>query len=226
VSAGAAIDDDRPLLVIGNYNYSSWSLRAWFFLARSGVDFETLRLPLDTDEFRQRIGDYSPSRRVPVLLHGSRRIWDSLAICEYAAEHWPGLRGWPDETDARCFARSVSHEMHAGFEALRAELPLNCRARGRRVEIGVAARRDIDRVLGIWLEARGNYGGGGPWLCGRFGIVDAMYAPVALRFLTYGVPVSGAAAEWVETVAADAEMARWLAAAATEVEIVAADERG
>jgi glutathione S-transferase len=226
VSPDPGIDGDTPLLVIGNYNYSSWSLRAWFFLARSGVDFETLRLPLDTDEFRRRIRDYSPSGRVPVLLHGGRRIWDSLSICEYAVERWPGVQGWPEQSDARAFARSASCEMHAGFAALRAELPLNCRARGRRIETGTAARRDIDRVLGIWREARSEHGGGGPWLCGRFGIVDAMYAPVALRFLTYGIPVTGAAAEWAETVTGDAHMARWLAAASGETEIIAGEERG
>ncbi len=213
-------------LVIGNRNYSSWSLRAWFFLARSGVRFTTLRLPLDTDEFRRRIGDYSPSRRVPVLLDGERRIWDSLAICEYAAERFAGVRAWPDDVSARAFARSISCEMHAGFAALRSELPLNCRALDRRVTPGEAASRDIDRVLEIWREARTKYGHAGPWLCGEFGIADAMYAPVALRFRTYGVPVAGPAAAWLDTVVTDPAMTRWLGAAAAEPEVIAAEERG
>jgi glutathione S-transferase len=217
---------DAATLVIGNRNYSSWSLRAWFFLARSGVRFTTLRLPLDTVEFRRRIGDFSPSRRVPVLLDGERRIWDSLAICEYAAERFAGVRAWPDDVSARAFARSISCEMHAGFAALRGELPLNCRALGRRVTPSDAARRDIDRVLEIWLEARTRYGHAGPWLCGEFGIADAMYAPVALRFRTYGVPVAGAPAEWLDTVVADPVMLRWLEAAAGEPEVIAAEERG
>jgi glutathione S-transferase len=213
-------------LVIGNRNYSSWSLRAWFFLARSGVPFTTLRLPLDTDEFRTRIGAYSPSGRVPVLIDGERRVWDSLAICEYAAERWPGVSAWPDREPARAFARSISCEMHAGFAALRAELPLNCRALGRRVTPGAAARGDIQRVLGIWREAREKYGQSGPWLFGEFGIADAMYAPVALRFRTYGVPLADSAAEWADTVVGDPTMKQWLDAASAEPEAIAAEERG
>lgn len=215
-----------PLLVIGNRNYSSWSLRAWFFLARSGVPCETLRLPLDTPEFRRRIGDFSPSGRVPVLIDGECRVWDSLAICEYAAERWPGADGWPPTPAARACARSISCEMHAGFAALRAELPFNCRARGRRVTPGPAARRDIERVLAIWRDARRRFGGGGPWLFGEFGIADAMYAPVALRFLTYGVAVDDACAAWMATVTGDPMMTDWLAAAAAEPETIAAEERG
>lgn len=217
---------DGLTLVVGNRNYSSWSLRAWLFLAHAGLPFETLRLPLDTEEFRRRIGDYSPSRRVPVLLDGGRRIWDSLAICEYVAERAPRVRAWPPDEAARALARSVSCEMHAGFAALRAELPLNCRARGRQVEPGPEAWRDIERVTAIWTEARTDYGSGGRWLFGEFGIADAMYAPVALRFLTYGIPLPDAAAAWVDTVATDPAMQDWLAGAAAEPEIIEQEERG
>ncbi len=217
---------DGLTLVVGNRNYSSWSLRAWLFLAHAGLPFETLRLPLDTEEFRRRIGDYSPSRRVPVLLDGGRRIWDSLAICEYVAERAPRVRAWPQDEAARALARSVSCEMHAGFAALRAELPLNCRPRGRRVEPGPEAWRDIERVTEIWTEARTGYGANGPWLFGEFGIADAMYAPVALRFLTYGIPLAEEAAAWVDTVATDPAMQDWLAEAAAEPETIEREERG
>ena len=226
MSGDAGAGGTTPTLVIGNRNYSSWSLRAWLFLAHHGVPFETLRLPLDTAEFRRRIGAYSPSRRVPVLVDGPRRVWDSLAICEYAAERWPGVRAWPDDPDARSFARSISCEMHSGFAALRAELPFNCRASGRRIAPGPASQTDIERVLTIWDEARRRHGQGGPWLCGAFGIADAMYAPVALRFLTYGSPGAAPAAEWVQTLTDDPPVQRGLAAAAAEPEVIAAEERG
>lgn len=213
-------------LVIGNRNYSSWSLRAWFFLAHHGVEFATLRLALDTPEFRDRIGDYSPSRTVPVLLHGRRRIWDSLAICEYAAEIIPSVRAWPEDPRARALARSASCEMHAGFAALRAELPVNCRARDRRVEPSPAARRDIERVIEIWEGARRHRGRDGPWLFGAFSIADAMFAPVALRYLTYGVALDGEAGSWVETLMADPAMQAWITAAALEPEVIEHEERG
>ena len=216
----------RLTLVIGNRNYSSWSLRAWLFMAHAGVDFETLRLPLDTPEFQRRIGDYSPSRTVPVLLDGHRRVWDSLAICEYVAERFGGVDAWPSDEGARALARSISCEMHAGFAALRAELPMNCRARGRRVEAGAAATRDIARVVSIWEEARTAHGATGPWLFGHFSIADAMYAPVALRFATYGTPLTGAAADYAATVLADGAVSEWLEEAAVEQETIEREERG
>jgi glutathione S-transferase len=216
----------RLTLVIGNRNYSSWSLRAWLFLAHAGIDFETLRLPLDTPAFQRRIGDYSPARTVPVLLDGRRRVWDSLAICEYAAERFGGVDAWPADQEARALARSISCEMHAGFAALRAELPLNCRARDRRVEPSAAAARDIARVVSIWDEARAAHGAAGPWLFGRFGIADAMYAPVALRFATSGTALAGAAADYAATVLADGAVGEWLEQAAAEPETIAREERG
>lgn len=190
----------RPLLVIGNRNYSSWSLRAWFFLRQTGVEFETLRLPLDTPEFEQRIGDCSPTRRVPVFIHGSLRIWDSLAICEYACE------------------------MHAGFAALRSELPMNCRARKRRVAVSAQTSDDIRRIVSIWQDSLAV--SGGPWLYGDFSIVDAMYAPVACRFLTYEVPVRGRAGDWQAHLFRQAAMTEWLSDANGETEVIEAEEVG
>lgn len=220
-------NDSRPLtLVIGNRNYSTWSLRAWLFLAVHEVDFKTLRLPLDTEEFARRIGDYSPSRTVPVLLDGERRIWDSLAICEYAAESLPGIQAWPEAADARAWARSVCCEMHAGFVALRREMPMNCRARGRHVTPCEATRRDIARILEIWTEARAAHAADGPWLFGQFTIADAMFAPVAMRFLTYSVAIPAAAEAWVQTLLAHPAMVDWLNAAAAEPEVIPGDERG
>ncbi len=219
-----AEDTGRPLLVIGNRNYSSWSLRAWLFLASTGIPFDTLRLPLDTDEFRRRIGDYSPSGRVPVLLHGPVRVWDSLAICEYIAETFDLARAWPVSPDTRAMARSIACEMHAGFPDLRRELPMNCRARDRHVDTSAMTRSDIRRVIEIWEQALS--ASGGPWLFREFGIADAMYAPVVLRFASYGIVVPPASAGFMDTMMAMPPMLDWLQQASAESEVVAADEVG
>lgn len=219
----AAADPDQPLLIIGNRNYSSWSLRAWLFATHAGVPFDTLRLPLDTPEFRQRIGNYSPSGRVPALIHGALHVWDSLAICEYLAEAFSIANAWPGDVTARARARSFACEMHAGFPDLRRELPMNCRARDRRLVPSPAVQHDIDRIIAIWESQLGREG---PWLFGEFGIVDAMFAPVGLRFLTYGVAVPTASAAWIEALVALPAMAEWLREARAESEVLAAGEAG
>lgn len=215
---------DRPLLVIGNRNYSSWSLRAWLFLRQAGVDFETLRLPLDTPEFEDRIGDFSPTRRVPILIHGALRIWDSLAICEYAGEAFAGVQSWPDTLSDRATARAVACEMHAGFAALRSELPMNCRARKRHVAASVRAGHDIRRIVSIWQDCLAKYGG--PWLFGDFSVVDAMYAPVACRFLTYDVRLPDRSRSWQDHLFRQAAMTEWLSGAKGEAEVIEAEEAG
>lgn len=212
-------------LVIGNRNYSSWSLRAWLFLRASGIAFTEVRIPLDEPGTRAAIARYSPAGRVPVLVDGDHHIWESLAICEHAAERC-GVDGWPAEPAARAVARAVAHEMHAGFAALRTEMPMNLRARGRRVTPSAAASADIQRVLAIWTTARERFGSSGGGLFGRFGIADAMYAPVAMRFLTYGVDLPATAAAWVSWLQALPAMAEWQAAALQETEVIAADEAG
>src|SRR5262245_30589737 len=177
-------------LVIGNKNYSSWSLRPWLLLKHAGVPFAEVRIPLHTRETHERIAHYSPSGRVPVLLDGTVRVWESLAICEYIAERFPEARGWPTDQHARAIARSVAAEMHAGFSALRAELPMNCRAKRAGVVPASAAQADIERVISIWHTCRETFGQDGPWLFGTFTVADAMFVPVALRFETYGVGLS------------------------------------
>ncbi len=214
----------RPTLVIGNRNYSSWSLRAWFFLKYHGIDFETLRLPLDTPGFAEHIANYSPTGKVPVLLHDGQTVWDSLAICEYAAESLAGISGWPESRDAQAFARSIACEIHAGFDDLRRELPLNCRATGRTVSVGAGARHDIERVLSIWTEGRTRFGHQGSWLCGEFSIADAMYAPVALRFRTYGVNLPRPASDWVAEVTGHPAIVEWTEASTKEVEVIESEE--
>jgi glutathione S-transferase len=210
-------------LVIGNKNYSSWSLRPWLLLRHAGVAFEEVRLPLDTPEFHERIGDWSPTGRVPVLHDHGLVVWDSLAICEYANERWLRGNGWPADPGRRAVARSVAAQMHSGFPALRAQLPMNCRREPRQPHWDAAAQRDIDQVLALWGELRAA-AEGGDFLFGGFGIVDAMFAPVCVRLRGYGVPVTGAAAEYVEAVYQLPAMAEWLMAGRGETERVVHDE--
>ena len=212
-------------LVIGNKAYSSWSLRPWLLLAQSGVDFEEVRIPLYRDDSPASLARWSPSGKVPVLIDGALTIWESLAIVEYLAERFAERCGWPRDPAARAVARAVSAEMHAGFAALRSQMVFNCRAR-RRVTIDDAAAADIARVQALWRECRSRFGAGGPWLFGAFSPADAMFAPVALRFATYGPPLDDVARDYVATVEAHPAVQRWIAAARGETEVIPGNELG
>jgi glutathione S-transferase len=212
-------------LVIGNKNYSSWSLRPWLLLRHLALEFTELRLPLDTTEFRTRIGALSPSARVPALITDELTVWDSLAICEYAAER--AGRGWPTAPAARAVARAVSAEMHSGFAALRAAWPMNVRAAGRRVVANAAATADLARIDTLWRDCRRRFGQGGPWLFGDYSVADAMYGPVACRFRSYGVNgLTAESAQYLATALADPWLADWSAAAAAEAEVIPREEVG
>ena len=214
----------RPILVIGNKNYSSWSLRPWLLLRHHGVDFEEVRLPLDTPEFARGIAAWSATRTVPAMRHGDLAIWDSLAICEYANEAFLDGAGWPRELDVRALARAACAEMHSGFVALRTRMPMNCRRRMQGLALSAEVRRDIERVLAVWRNCRTRHGAAGPFLFGTFSIVDAMYAPVALRFRTYGIEVDDNARTWMAALLGIPAMQEWLQAAAAEPESLAATE--
>lgn len=216
----------RTLLVIGNKNYSSWSLRAWLVLRKSGAAFDERRLSMDTDEFHDEIADLSPTRRVPVLWHNAQCIWDSLAIAEYVNEQFADGSLWPGEARQRGLARAVSAEMHAGFSALRQQMPMNCRAHNRSVDIDRALEADIGRVLSIWTECRQARSESGDWLFGRFSIADAMFAPVVIRFHGYRVDLPPPAREYVDAVLRDADVAQWIREGAAESEVIAAEEVG
>jgi glutathione S-transferase len=213
-------------LVIGNKTYSSWSLRPWLLLRQGGVPFDEVRVPLYAADSRARILEHSPAGKVPVLLDGSVRVWDSLAICEYAAERFPDRCGWPADAAARAVARSVAAEMHAGFVSLRAELPMNCRARRVGVEPSAAARADVERVVALLEACRAQFGASGPFLFGAFSPADAFFAPVALRFATYGVALPPAAASWSEAVRGLPAVEAWIADARREAEVLDRFERG
>jgi glutathione S-transferase len=207
-------------LVIGNKNYSSWSLRAWLTLKQAGVDFAEVRIPLGTPGTSSKILQYSPSGRVPALRHGSLTIWESIAICEYIAEQVPDRHLLPEDMKARAIARSVSAEMHAGFVALRQHMPMDCRGRypGQGRQPGVQA--NIDRITMLWRNCRSQFGIGGDFLFGHFTLADAMYAPVVSRFVTYGVQLDPLAQAYADAVWALPPMQEWLTAAAAEPEVI------
>ncbi len=202
-------------LIIGNYNYSAWSLCAWSFLRKSGLAFDTVRLRIDTPTFKDEVARYGPGGAVPVLRHGNLTIWDSLAICEYVAELTG--RGWPAERSARAVARSVCAEVHAGFINLRTEWPMNARARNRRTAITPGLEADVERIEEIWMDCRRRFGAvGGPWLFGEYTIADAMYAPVVLRFNTYGAQLSDVARWYMAHALADSTVQEWVREAQEE----------
>ena len=211
-------------LVIGNKNYSSWSMRPWVLLRGAGIAFEEIQLKFDRDTRVVGIEPYSPTRKVPVLLVDGEPVWDSLAICETLAELYPEKSLWPAASDARRFARSICAEMHSGFQALRSAMPLNIRGRHPGKGMNPQVRKDVDRIVSIWQSCRERFGAGGAMLFGRFGIADAFYAPVATRFRTYEVTLPSAAQAYAEALQVLPAVKEWTEAACREKELVAADE--
>jgi glutathione S-transferase len=202
-------------LYIGNKNYSTWSLRAWVLMRAAGIPFREQRLLLDQIDTTARIRTHSPSSKVPCLHDGTVVVWDSMAIAEYLAERHPGL--WPADSEARAWARSAAAEMHAGFSHLRNEFGMNLRLHDPRVA-SPAVAAEIERIKEIWGEGRQRFGGGGNFLCGAFGIVDAFYCPVAFRFQSYAVALAGACAAYQAQLIALPAMREWMAAALLEKE--------
>jgi glutathione S-transferase len=207
-------------LVIGNKNYSSWSLRPWVLMKQLHVEFEELFVRLDTPDFKDELASHGPTGRVPVLKDGDLAIWDSLAICEYLDE-LASRRGWPHDTKARAVARAVSAEMHSGFTNLRTEWPMNARARNRGTPMTPGLISDIERIDEMWNDCRRRFGAAGPWLFGGYSIADAMFAPVVLRFNTYssrsyGAQLSETARWYIATAMENAALQEWIAAAQKE----------
>jgi len=206
------------ILVIGNRNYSSWSLRPWLFMKQNAIAFEEVRVPLYQAGSKQRLLKYSPSGKVPVLIEGETCVWDSLAILEYLAEAHPLALGWPADPVARATARSVCAEMHSSFPALRQSLSMNVRKvfapRTWPAEVG----EEIGRIQSLWQSCRERHGTGGPFLFGRFSAADAMYAPVVWRFTGYSVPLAPAARAYCDAMLALPPMQEWRAAARAEAE--------
>ena len=217
-------------LLIGNKNYSSWSMRPWVLMRQLGIHFEEVMLRLDFAEhsaFRREVARFSPAGRVPVLLDDDFSVWDTLAIIEYLHDKFPGRGIWPEDIRHRARARSLAAEMHAGFAALRNHCPMNIELRAP--EIGArlwdehaALRNDALRIEVMWAEALA--ASGGPFLFGDFGAVDAMYAPVCMRLLSYGLPMPATTRLYVEHMRTAPGVAAWIADALEEKDFIAEDE--
>ena len=215
------------VLVIGDKNFSSWSLRPWLALKQGGIAFDEVCVRLRQPESKAAILKHSPAGKVPILKAGDLVIWDSLAILEFLAEQHPDSRLWPADADARAEARAVSAEMHAGFPAVRNDMSMDLLARLPAPPYSDALRAEIARIVEIWTGARARYGSGGPFLFGAFCNADAMFAPVATRFRTYGVDLSafgddGSAQAYAETLLALPAMAAWTDGAEAEMKARAA----
>ncbi len=209
-------------LVIGNKNYSSWSLRPWLAMKQAGVRFDEIRIPLQQADTTKQILHYSPTARVPCLIDGSLTVWDSVAICEYVNEQYAGGSLWPPDTATRARARSATAEMHSGFASLRTHMTMDIRGRypdrGARAKERPDVAADIARIHALWDQCLG--ASGGPFLFGDFCVADAFYAPVVTRFRTYAVPLSSRLSAYSEAVFALPAMQEWVADATTEVEII------
>ena len=204
-------------LVIGNKNYSSWSMRPWMMLKAAGIPFEEVVIPLYTgDADKQRILKYSPAGKVPILIDGAISVWDSLAIIEYLAERFPDKAIWPREAASRALARSISAEMHSGFMPLRNECSMNIHRKPVKKQLSADALANVTRISEIWTQCRDSHASAGPFLFGAFTGADAMYAPVIHRFATYGVELTGAAADYMRTMQASAPFCEWTEAALRE----------
>ena len=208
-------------LVIGNKNYSSWSMRPWLALRANRVPFEEVFIPLYTGEAdKNRILGFTSSGKVPVLVDGDVTIWDSLAIIEYAAERFAETRLWPEDRASRAHARSISAEMHSGFAALRNECGMNLHRPVGAIALSAAASADIARVQQIWIECRARHGKYGPFLFGAFGGADAMFAPVVHRFRTYAIEVAPEVREYMAAMMALPAFDEWTRAALAETLVI------
>ncbi|MGB0713325.1 MAG: glutathione S-transferase family protein [Gammaproteobacteria bacterium] len=211
-------------LVIGNKNYSSWSLRPWIWLRMADIPFEEIRVPLFTAQTNESLEPYFSNHKVPVLIDGTFKVWDTLSILEYLAERYPYAPGWPEDMEARATARALSAEMHSSFFALRGALHMNCRRRFAGFPLTAEVRADVARIEALWAHARERFGADGPWLFGQFSIADAMFAPVAFRFDGYDVALGDPAREYVSHFLAQPQMQAWRAAGRAESEVLAEEE--
>ncbi len=211
-------------LIIGNKNYSSWSLRPWFFMKQMGLPFVEHRVALYEAESDSKLEAYFSNYKVPVLQNDALIVWDSLAIMEYLSDTHLDNRGWPQASEIRAVARSISAEMHSSFTALRSALPMNCRKQFQNFDLTTDVQKDIRRIEQIWRYCRQRYSQAGGWLFGDFSIADAMFAPVVLRFQGYGVPLDAVAKEYMQWVMTNTHLQDWVEAGRCETEVIAEDE--
>jgi glutathione S-transferase len=210
-------------LVIGNKNYSSWSMRPWLAMRANDIPFEEIFIPLYTDNKadKDRILSFSPAGKVPTLIDGDVTVWDSLAILEYLAERFPDKKLWPEDRAQRAHARAISAEMHSGFLPLRSECGMNLHRPIGAIALSADARANVARIEEIWLDCRERYGRRGPYLFGAFTAADAMFAPVVHRFRTYAIEVAPQAKAYMETMMALPAFAEWTQAGLAETLVIA-----
>jgi glutathione S-transferase len=211
-------------LIIGNKNYSSWSFRPWLAMKVAGIAFEETLISLEASDFKSRVTALGGAGRVPTLIDGDTCVWESLAILEYLAEKFPAAALWPRDPSARAHARAIASEMHAGFGALRRQLPMNIRRPVIPRALDTDAAGDVARIDAIWSESRSRFGASGPFLYGAFGAADAMYAPVVWRFRTYAVEVSATAQAYMSALMALPAWIEWRVAARLEPWVLPHDE--
>lgn len=211
-------------LIIGNKNYSSWSLRPWLAMKVAGIAFAETLISLDAPDFKARVTALGGAGKVPLLIDGDMRIWESLSILEFLAEKFPASGLWPAREEARAHARSVAAEMHSGFQPLRRHLPMNVRRPVKPRALDEGAAKDVARIDALWTECRGKFGADGAFLYGKFCAADAMYAPVVWRFHTYAVEVSGAARAYMDAVLSLPASVEWRDAARREPWVLSHDE--
>jgi glutathione S-transferase len=209
-------------LVIGNKNYSSWSMRPWLAMRANDIAFEEVFIPLYTGEVdKARILSFARSGKVPILIDGDVTVWDSFAIIEYLAERFPAAKLWPDDRAARAHARSISAEMHSGFGALRSECGMNLHRPVGAIKLSADARTDIARIKQIWTESRTRHGKSGPFLFGGFGGADAMFAPVVHRFRTYAIEVEPLVKDYMDNMMSLPAFQEWTKAGLAETLVIA-----
>ena len=211
-------------LIIGNKNYSSWSMRPWIAMKVAGIAFEEKVIPLYEPGSREQILQYSPAGKVPVLIDGDQRVWESLAILEYLAEKFPNVKLWPADPRARSHARIVATEMHAGFQALRKNCPMNLWLPVKSRPLPDDVIENVRRIEVMWNDCRTRFGQGGPFLFGNFGAADAMYAPIVSRLHTYGASVDAVTRSYMDAVMALPAWSEWRAAALRETWIMKGNE--
>ena len=211
-------------LIIGNHNYSTWSMRPWLFVHYHQLPVDVVSMRLFSDELIAELNHHFSNGKVPLLLDGELEVWDSLAILEYLGERFPTTSPWPAASGARGVARAVSAEMHSSFGALRDEAPMNIRKRFPGYSLSESARRDVARIQEVWRYCRESFGAGGSWLFGEFSIADAMFAPVVMRFRSVEVDLNRLSQDYCQTVNACESVKHWISLAYGESDIVDEDE--
>jgi len=211
-------------LIIGNKNYSSWSLRPWIFMKQMGLAFNEKRVALFTETMDQELEQYHSDYKVPILTDDGFIVWDSLAIVEFVSEKYLDNKGWPADLAARAEARAVSAEMHSSYINVRSEMPMNCRKIFSNIKLSPQAEKEVERITAVWRYFRRKYADGGDWLFGEYSIADAMFAPIVLRFHGHSIPLKEIEAEYCQTVLGQSHIMEWIEAGKQETEIIEADE--